>query len=398
MTLKNNQQSSSEEDKEFIEMLERFINSEYDAMTTAEGEETDHDASSEATTNVEDNNLDDSNNLDDEDEDDDADEDNDNEEEEDNDEEDNDDWNLPSGIIEQNPSHNVKVLVLPPLRHPRVELDRLVGCKDIKEHLDRLLALTRYNKMRCEAFPDAKQHEVSLHSIFFGQPGTGKTTVCKIFGSLLREAGALSKGHVVVAERGTFIGSLWGDEERSVRQVLEMARGGVLMIDEAYLLNGKHDHDPGRLVIQLLMEILADENQRDIAVVLCGYKEPMLKLLDSNPGLHSRFPNRFEFQDFTVEELLEITRRRAGEYQYHFTAPAWHKLKDVLTAAYQVRDPQSWGNARFVANQLENIYIRHAQRCIHECPTDKEQLLTLTSADILPIEVARPKPKIGFRS
>ncbi|WP_294743316.1 AAA family ATPase [uncultured Prevotella sp.] len=303
---------------------------------------------------------------------------------------------LPTGNIEQNGNISVRVKILPPMANPREELDKLVGCKDIKKRIDELLALTTYNKMLRESFPGAKQHEVSLHSIFFGRPGTGKTTVCKIFGSLLREAGALSKGHVVVADRGTFIGTLWGDEERSVRQVLEKAKGGVLMIDEAYLLNGKHDNDPGRLVIQLLMELLADETQRDIAVVLCGYKEPMQKLLDMNPGLHSRFPNRFEFTDFTVDELLEITKRRLSEYEYQFTQPAWQKFKEVINSAYQVRDPQSWGNARFVANQLERIYIQHAQRCVKEPPKDKAQIRVLIPDDITPIEVPRPKPRIGF--
>ena len=307
---------------------------------------------------------------------------------------------LPTGNIEQNGNISVRVSVrvkiLPPMANPREELDKLVGCKDIKKRIDELLALTTYNKMLRESFPGAKQHDVSLHSIFFGRPGTGKTTVCKIFGSLLREAGALSKGHVVVADRGTFIGTLWGDEERSVRQVLEKAQGGVLMIDEAYLLNGKHDNDPGRLVIQLLMELLADETQRDIAVVLCGYKEPMQKLLDMNPGLHSRFPNRFEFTDFTVDELLEITKRRLSEYEYQFTQPAWQKFKEVINSAYQVRDPQSWGNARFVANQLERIYIQHAQRCVKEPPKDKAQIRVLIPDDITPIEVPRPKPRIGF--
>ena len=98
-------------------------------------------------------------------------------------------------------------------------------------------------------FPDRKQHNVSLHSVFLGRPGTGKTTLCKIFGSLLRQAGALSKGYVVVVcDRGTFIGTLCGDEERSVRQVVKMTQGGVLMIDEAYLLNGKSKHAPEEVV------------------------------------------------------------------------------------------------------------------------------------------------------
>ena len=247
-----------------------------------------------------------------------------------------------------------------------------------------------------ELCPTGKQHNVSLHSLFLGRPGTGKTTICKIYGSLLRQAGALSKGHVVVCDRGTFIGTLWGDEERATRQVIEMAKGGVLMIDEAYLLNSPNSNDPGKLVIQLLMNILADESQRDIAVVLCGYKEPMQKLIDLNPGLQSRFPNRFEFPDFTIDELLEITKLRVEEYNYTFTTEAWEKYVSILSSAYQTRDPQTWGNARFIGNQLERIYIQHASRCVKQQPSGKSELLSLTPEDIVPIEVPRPKTKIGF--
>ena len=303
---------------------------------------------------------------------------------------------FPDGEIEQNNNISVKVEILRPIANPREELNKLVGCSDIKRRMDELVALTSYNKMMHELFPNGKQHEVSLHSVFLGRPGTGKTTVCKIFGSLLRQAGALSKGHVVVCDRGTFIGTLWGDEERSMKQVLEMAKGGVLMIDEAYLLNGKHENDPGKLVIQLMMNILADETQRDIAIVLCGYKEPMMKMLDTNPGLQSRFPNKFEFTDFTVDELLEITRRRIKNFDYQFTAQAWEKYRGMLTQAYQVRDPETWGNARFISNQLERIYIQHAARCVKRCPKDKRELLLLTPEDVVPIEIPRPKTKIGF--
>ena len=306
------------------------------------------------------------------------------------------DIHFPDGEIEQNQNISVKVEILRPIANPREELNKLVGCSDIKRRMDELVALTSYNKMMHELFPNGKQHEVSLHSVFLGRPGTGKTTVCKIFGSLLRQAGALSKGHVVVCDRGTFIGTLWGDEERSMKQVLEMAKGGVLMIDEAYLLNGKHDNDPGKLVIQLMMNILADETQRDIAIVLCGYKDQMMKMLDTNPGLQSRFPNKFEFTDFTVNELLEITRRRIKDYDYQFTAQAWEKYRGMLAQAYQVRDAETWGNARFISNQLERIYIQHAARCVKRCPKDKRELLLLTPEDIVPIEIPRPKTKIGF--
>jgi len=364
--------SSDSEYEEFEKMLNKFINKEYDETfgkeSNDEQSEDDLDESEEewvSDAEEEDNSI-------------------------------TDDEPFPSGEIEQNNNISVKVEILRPIPNPREELDRLVGCTDIKRRMDELVALTTYNKMMHELFPNSKQHVVSLHSIFLGRPGTGKTTVCKIFGSLLRQAGALSKGHVVVCDRGTFLGTLWGDEERSVRQVLEMAKGGVLMIDEAYLLNSKNENDPGKLVIQLLMNILADESQRDIAVVLCGYKEPMMKMLDTNPGLQSRFPNKFEFTDFTIDELLEITRCRVKDYDYKFTAKAWEKYSSMLAQAYKMRDAETWGNARFIANLLERIYIQHANRCIRLQPKDKQDLLMLTPEDILPIEIPRQKTKIGF--
>ena len=301
------------------------------------------------------------------------------------------------GEIEQNDTHSVKVQILNPIKNARKELDRLVGCRDIKRRMDELLSLTRYNSMKREICPDSKQHEVSLHSVFFGRPGTGKTTVCKIFGSLLHDVGALSKGHVVVCDRSTFIGTLWGDEERAMRQVVDLARGGVLMLDEAYLLNGQNTNDPGKMVIQLLMNLLADEKQRDLAVVICGYKEPMMKLLETNPGLHSRFPNRFEFADFSFEELLDITQQRIREYDYHFTRSAWEKYKLMLQEAYAQRDPMTWGNARFIANQLDRIYLQHARRCVsHSKKMDRQHLQTLTPADIMPMEVQKRRPHVGF--
>ena len=308
----------------------------------------------------------------------------------------NDDTYFPSGEIVQNQNLSVKVEILRPIENPREELDKLVGCSEIKQRMDELVKLTSYNKMMRELCPTVKQHKVSLHSLFLGRPGTGKTTICKIYGSLLRQAGALSKGHVIICDRSTFIGTLWGDEERSTRQVIDMAKGGVLMIDEAYLLNSSNPHDPGKMVIPLLMNILADESQRDIAVVLCGYKEPMQKLIDLNPGLQSRFPNRFEFPDFTIDELLEITKLRIKEYNYTFTTEAWEKYVHILSSAYQTRDPQTWGNARFIGNQLERIYIQHAGRCVKQQTSEKSELLSLKPEDIVSIEVPRQKSKIGF--
>ena len=286
--------------------------------------------------------------------------------------------------------------ILSPILNPREELNKLVGCDDIKQRIEQLTMLSRYNKVMKKVNPEGKSHEISLHSIFFGRPGTGKTTICKIMGSLLRRSGALSRGHVVLCSRKDFVGTRWGDEERVVRQAIEEAQGGVLMIDEAYQLNSSNPWDPGKLVIPLLMDILSDEKQRDIAIVLCGYKDEMKKLLELNPGLNSRFPNVYEFKDFTIEELLEITRRRVAEYGYEFTKAAWRKYRTIIEEAYEVRDAKTWGNARFVANLLEKTYLNHAMRCMKKGNLDRRHLMQITPADVQPIEVAKPKPRIGF--
>ncbi len=335
---------------------------------------------------------------DDEDEDEDEDEDLDYHlEDDENDDDDEDDEQISTiGELEVNPNNCVKVEILQPIKHPERELEKLVGCQDIKKRIDELITMNRYNIRMHAMNPKVKVHALSLHSIFLGRPGTGKTTVCKIMGSLLHKAQMLSKGHVVVAGRGTFVGTNWGDEERAVRQVVEMAKGGVLMIDEAYLLNSDNKNDPGKMVIPLLMEILANEKQRDLAIVLCGYKQPMLRLLELNPGLESRFPNRFEFRDFSVDELLDITQRRISEYNYTFTPSAWSQYKLMITEAYTARDPQTWGNARFIANQLERIYLCHAQRCIKGDIFNRTEFFTITPADLQPIEVPKAKPRIGF--
>ena len=301
----------------------------------------------------------------------------------------------PEGSVVLNQNNVINMEILKPLRNPRQELDKLIGCQGIKSQISDLIALSRYNRCMNSLYPGWKQHNISLHAIFLGRPGTGKTTVCKIYGSLLHEAGMLSKGHVVVCSRSTFIGSNWGDEEKAVRLILEKAQGGVLMIDEAYLLNSGHPNDPAKLVLPMLMDILSNEQQRDLAVVLCGYKEPMERLLGLNAGLAFRFPNRFEFKDFTVGELLEITRRRISDYNYRFTRAAWVKYRQLLESAYARRDTDTWGNARFVANQLEHIYLAHAKRCMRQ-PQKSTSFLVITPADIQPIEVARPQRRIGF--
>ena len=294
--------------------------------------------------------------------------------------------------------HELRVEMLPLLENPEVELDKMLGCEEIRQQIEKLTALTRYTTELKKIAPDSPPHKVSLHAIFQGAPGTGKTTLCKIYAALLHQAGALSRGHVVVANRSTFIGTRWGDEEVAVAETLKAAKGGVLMIDEAYQLVTRHPNDPGRLILQLMMPMLADEQNRDIAVVLCGYKGLMQELLDQNEGLRSRFVNVFNFPEFSVQQLLEISRRRYSQYQYHFTRQAWIRYRAIICKGYDQRDKKTWGNARFVANLLDEVYIHHAQRITGNNITDRRQFLTITAADIKPVTLppSTVTSKIGF--
>ena len=283
-------------------------------------------------------------------------------------------------------------------KKPGEALKKLIGCEEIKEQIEQLTILHQYNRRLVSNNPESEEHEVSMHAIFHGAPGTGKTTLCRLYASLLYKAGALSNGHVVVADRSTFVGNNFGDEEKAVWAVLEAAKGGVLMIDEAYQLNPPHPNDPGKNVLPLMMPQLADETDRDMAVVLCGYTEPMEKLLSQNEGLNSRFPNRFKFPDFTVPQLLQISKLRIKRHGYHFTPKAWELYREVVTRLYNNRDKRTWGNAREVANLLDKIYIHHANRC-ERLRVEKKKMLAITVADIKPVQnTDTPKKRgIGFK-
>ena len=284
------------------------------------------------------------------------------------------------------------------VKKPKEELNKLIGCDEIKKQIEQLTTLHSYNRRLRNDNPESEEHEVSMHAIFHGAPGTGKTTLCRLYASLLYKAGALSKGHVVVADRGTFVGNNFGDEEKAVHALLKAAEGGVLMIDEAYQLNPPHPHDPGKNVLPLMMPYLADESARDIAIVLCGYTELMENLLRQNEGLASRFPNRFKFPDFTVPQLLKISKLRIKRFNYHFTPKAWMLYQEIVTNLYNNRDKKSWGNAREVGNLLDKLYLHHAARC-ERLHVKNKRMLAITEADVKPLQsTSTPnKRSIGFK-
>lgn len=301
---------------------------------------------------------------------------------------------MPQGI-DNAPS----VEMLSPIDDPQSLLDSMVGMEKIKKDIRNILIMSRYNDLLRKNNSSAMTHELSQHALFLGGPGTGKTTLARIYGSLLKKAGMLSKGHTVVCTRASFLGTRWGDEEAKTNIILGLAKGGVLFIDEAYLLNTSNPSDPGKNVLQLMLPILADEEQRDIAIVLAGYTKPMQELIDTNQGLSSRFTNRFEFQDLSFKELQDVSRLYIRKYNYHFTPTAWKEYCNRLRQSLETKT-QEWGNARFVHNTIDHMFQMHAMRCVQRGVNGK-QLLSLTYEDVrntpFPEKKTDDKRIIGFR-
>lgn len=281
--------------------------------------------------------------------------------------------------------------ILHPFKHPMEELNKLVGCENIKKRLIEFKSLAEYNKACMRQSPEYPVMQIFLHSIFYGNPGTGKSTVCRLYGSLLKETGLLSKGHVVVADRKIFTGDCFGDTEDILRELIKYSEGGILLFDEAYLLEGTHPNDPNKMVLPMLLSELADNSKKDFAVVLSGYKDKLDRMLEQNPGLYSRFTNRFEFKDYSLDELVEIGVRYLMTVGHTFTIDGLSSFRDELASAMSGSSKKSWANARTVKNMIEQIYIKRAMRYGKDGTLDRE----ITSEDIAGIPYERRR-KIGF--
>lgn len=292
---------------------------------------------------------------------------------------------------------DMKVDVLLPYKHPERQFRRMTALTDLREFINKLSSLSEFQRRVKETNLPAHIKPISLHTIFMGPVGCGKTTAARLMGSIFRQSGVLSKGHVVVCGMASFTGTNFGSEEENVRRILQLAQGGVLLIDEAYLLATHHPHDPLQKILPLMLSILSDEENRDISIVLAGYEQEMERLLDQNMGLRSRFPNKFVFREFTYEEILKITKLKAMAEGFTFTREGWKKLKAFIKNDYNSRDKATWGNGRYVTNLLDYIYLTHAQRCVRLNFTDS-QLLRITAIDIKPYPSAKlsPRRSIGF--
>ena len=261
------------------------------------------------------------------------------------------------------------------------DLDAIVGVPQGKELFQTLRAkVTVASERRALGLP--AEGAASLHMIFQGNPGTGKTTVARLMGRLFHAVGLLRRGHLVEVSRVDLVGQHIGETSLKTQRVAERAEGGVLFVDEAYTLVSDSRDSFGKEALESLMKSMEDMRE-ELVVIFAGYSNEMQKLMQANPGLKSRFPNVVNFADYSSEELLEIARRMLAMKQMILAPQAAIALRQVCEAQAALHDPLS-GNARFIRNLLEQAIMRQAHRLMALPSRSREQLVTLHHEDFAP--------------
>ena len=257
------------------------------------------------------------------------------------------------------------------------ELARLVGLTPVKEEVGNLVNFLKVNKLRQERGLPAIQ--VSNHMVFYGNPGTGKTTVARLIAEIYKKLGLLEKGHLIETDRSGLVAGYVGQTAIKVKEVVNTALGGVLFIDEAYTLS-QEGNDYGKEAIDTLLKLMEDHRQ-DLVVIVAGYPARMAGFLDANPGLKSRFNRFLNFPDYSPEELQKVFEGMVSSTGLLLTERAALKTKKLFHLAHSVKD-ESFGNARFVRNLFQTSVAQQANRLISLTTLDDEALRTLDSDDI----------------
>lgn len=276
-------------------------------------------------------------------------------------------------------AESVKKTANEPLQSTLAELERMIGLKEAKKVMYEIYALVRMNRERAKH--GLKSEQQVYHMVFKGNPGTGKTTVARIVGRIFKEMGILSKGHMIEVERADLVGEFIGHTAQKTRELLKKANGGVLFVDEAYSLARGGEKDFGKEAIDVLVKAMED-NKYDFICILAGYTNEMDAFLEINPGLPSRFPIQILFQDYTVEELLQIADQMVADKDYVLSSGARDRLDRHLTKLKNELSPfETFSNARYVRNAIEQAIRVQAVRLLKNDSPTVEDLKTLKAED-----------------
>ena len=273
------------------------------------------------------------------------------------------------------------VIVNEPLEgDPYKELDELIGLGSVKTEVRSLANFVKLQKER-EA-KGLKTAKVSYHLVFYGSPGTGKTTVARIIGRIYKDLGVLKKGHTVETDRGGLVAKYMGQTALKTDTIIQQALDGVLFIDEAYSLvpEGGSGSDYGQEAIATLLKRMEDYCDR-LVVIIAGYKNEMTRFIDSNPGLQSRFNRYIDFPDYTGGELKDIFKMYMKKNQYTISKETEAFLKERFDYAVAHKD-RNFGNARYARNVFEKSIQAQANRLAGEKNLDKDKLTELTIEDL----------------
>lgn len=267
----------------------------------------------------------------------------------------------------------------PTLEELLAELDGLCGLETVKEEVRGLINLVKVRRLREEA--GLPTPPLSLHMVFLGNPGTGKTTVARLIGKLYKAIGVLSQGQLVEVDRSGLVAGYVGQTALKTQEILQSALGGVLFIDEAYALAPENSPaDFGREAIEVLLKGMED-HRKDLVVIVAGYTGPMEQFIHSNPGLESRFNKYLTFHDYTAPQLLEIFHSLCKKNGYTLTPEAQEKAAAGFQTLFDRRDA-NFGNARQVRNTFEDAVARQANRVAALAEPSKEDLMTLLPEDL----------------
>lgn len=240
------------------------------------------------------------------------------------------------------------------------ELDRMVGLDAVKAQIKNLLDLVKMEKeKRRRGHPVGAR--ATLHMVFTGNPGTGKTTIARLVGNIFKQMGLLSRGHFIEVDRSKLIGRYLGETEKNTAEKLDQAMDGILFVDEAYSLARNYlGSDYGQEAIDTILKRMEDARSR-LVVIVAGYQEPMERFLQSNPGLASRFPTHVLFEDYTPDQMLQILDQMAATGRLSLEQPLRERAHQFFVERFSARD-ETFSNARLIRNLFDRLRMLQSSR------------------------------------